>query len=318
MRRYSMVVSAFVIILLGGMVLNSGLTRGAAQATNTPEPIVIEFATSTPTATASKDSPAEPTSTPRVFQIATLPPTEQVAQTNPTSTTTPVPERDTVDFEASDWIGGFYQSNPELQDFYGRPWVAVYGAKSDYSQATLAFELDDAPAAPVQITMLGLDDELEALNPIAVEINNRRVYEDEDIFANWNAVSSDPSVWSEVRLTIDSSLLEEGINTLKLLNLEPSARFNGPPYFLLGGGTISTVDTEVELATLDQNAIELQANSSGPGNSEDNRRDDESKAGKDATKQAKEAERGATKAAKEQEKQQQQEGDEDEDDESDG
>jgi hypothetical protein len=305
MRRYSLALSALVVMLLGGMALNSGLTRGAAQATNTPEPIVIEFATSTPTATASKDSPAEPTSTPRVFQIATLPPTAQVAQTAPTPTATPVEEGDTIDFAASDWIGGFYQSDPELQDYYGRPWVAVYGAQSDYPQAMLAFELDAAPAAPVQITMLGLDDELEALNPIAIEINDRRVYEDEDIFANWNAVSGDPTVWSEVRLTIDPSLLEEGVNTLTLLNREPSASFNGPPYFLLGAGTIVTEDVGVVLASLDQSSVALQASNSSRGNSEDNRQDGD----KEATKDAKEAAKDATKQAKEAEK----EADQDED-----
>lgn len=310
MRRFSLAVSALVAMLLGGTALNSGLPRGAAQATNTPEPIVIEFATSTPTATASKGSPAEPTSTPRVFQIATLPPTAAVVQTAPTPTATPAEEGDTVDFEAVDWIGGFYQSDPGLQDYYGRPWVAVYGAESDYPQAMLAFELDDAPRAPVQMTILGLDDELEALNPIAIEINDRRVYEDEDIFANWNAVSGDPTVWSEVRLTIDPSLLEAGVNTLTLLNREPSASFNGPPYFLVGAGTIVTEDVGVELASLDQSSVALQASNNTRGNSEGNRQDGD----KDATKEAKEATKDAKKQAKEAEK----EADQDEDEEDEG
>lgn len=291
MRRYSLTMIVAVITLFGGIMLNSGFVRGAAQATNTPEPIVIEFATSTPTVAAAQETPAEPTSTPRVFQIATLPPTEAVEQTAPTATATTAPEGDSVAFEAADWIGGFYQSDPGLQDYYGRPWVAVYGSQSDYPQATLAFELDAAPEAPVQITLLGLDDELEALNPIAVEINDRRVYEDEDIFPNWNAVSGDPNVWSEVRLTIDPSLLEEGVNTLTLLNLTPSASFNGPPYFLVGGGRISTGDVGVALASLDQSAVALQADNSGPGNSGDVRQDGSKQATKEAAKAAKDAEK---------------------------
>ena len=287
MRRNPLLTAAGLVMLLVGSMLGGGLAQGASQATNTPEPIVIEFATSTPTeaatATASKDSPAEPTSTPRVFQIATLSPTEsaapteQVAQEPPTPTVTAEASAEVVEFDASDWVGGFYQSDPELQEYYGRPWVAVYGAQSDYPQATLAFELGAVPQAPVAVTVLGLDDELAALNPIAVEINDRRVYEGEDFFANWNAVSGDPSVWSEIRLTIDPSLLDEGVNTLTLLNLDPAPSFNGPPYFLLGAGSIATMDVEVELASLDQGAVALQAGDGNRGNSEVNRQDDTAK-----------------------------------------
>ncbi|HEV2107601.1 MAG TPA: hypothetical protein VGR16_05010, partial [Thermomicrobiales bacterium] len=232
MRQYLVVIGGLLIVLTAAAALDPRVMRGAAQATDTPEPIVIEFATSTPTA-AGKDDAAAPTNTPRVFQIATLPPspepapTEQVGQLPPTPTATG--EENTLAFEAEDWVGGFYQADPDLQAFYGRPWVAVYGAQSDYPQGTLAFRLDDEPEEAVTVTILGLDDELEALNQIAVEINGRRVYEDEAFFANWNAVSGDPSVWTEVRLTIDPSLLQEGVNTLTFLNLEPVASFNGPP-----------------------------------------------------------------------------------------
>lgn len=304
MKRYPAAMSVVVTLLLGGLVFNSGISRGAAQATNTPEPIVIEFATSTPTAAASKDSPADPTSTPRVFQIATLAPTEttvpteQVSQSPPTPTATPVPEADSVEFEASDWVGGFYQSDPDLQAYYGRPWVAVYGAQSDYPQASLAFDLDATPEAPVEITLLGLDDELEALNQIAVEVNGRRVYAGADIFPNWNAVSGDPSVWSEVRLTIDPSLLAAGVNALTLLSLEPNPSFNGPPYFLLGAGSITTTGVALELASLDQSAAALQTDNANRGQSDANRQDGD----KEATKAAKEAEKEAKKDEKEQEK----------------
>jgi hypothetical protein len=283
MRRHFATAASLILIVLSVAALNMRTTRGAAQATNTPEPIVIEFATSTPTVEG-KDDTALPTSTPRVFLIATLPPTEEVAQTAPTATAEPEEsDEDTVvSFEASDWIGGFYQSDPDLQAYYGRPWVAVYGAESDYPQATLAFELDGEPNQPIQVTILGLDDELEALNRMAVEINDRRVYEDEAIFGNWNAVSGDPSVWTEVRLTIDPSLLRDGVNTLTFLNLEPVASFNGPPYFLLGAGTIDAADVEVALASPDQVAVAIRdGDDDNRGNSEGNRQDDKKNKEKD-------------------------------------
>lgn len=286
MRRYLVVTRGLLIVLMAAAALNARATRGAAQATNTPEPIVIEFATSTPT-DAGKDGAAEPTNTPRVFQIATLPPspepapTERVGQVPPTPTATG--EEETREFEAADWVGGFYQGDPDLQAYYGRPWVAVYGAQSDYPRATLAFRLDDKPEQAVTVVILGLDDELEALNQIAVEINGSRVYQDEAFFANWNAVSGDPSVWTEVRLTIDPSLLQEGVNTLTFLNLEPAASFNGPPYFLLGAGSISAGGVEVEIASPDQSALAAggESDDDNRGNSEENRQDDKEKQDKD-------------------------------------
>jgi len=124
-----------------------------------------------------------------------------------------------------------------------RSTTAVRGSPSTAApattpSATLRFTLDDEPDEAITLTILGLDDELDGLNPIAIDVNDERVYEGDNVFVNWNAVTGDPSVWSQTAFRIQPSLLEDGENTFTITNLDPSDSFNGPPYFLLGGGSI--------------------------------------------------------------------------------
>ena len=87
----------------------------------------------------------------------------------PPAAPTLAPARDVrLQFTAEDWAGGYYRGDSQA---YGRPWVAVYGALSDYPQATLGFTLDATPGRAATISITGLDDEWETLNPITLEVN---------------------------------------------------------------------------------------------------------------------------------------------------
>lgn len=250
MRRITIPVALLatvgLLVVLVTSLVRSQSAATAAQADPTATPIVIELVPQTPADAGKVEAGADATATPRVILIATLPPTQE-----PATAPTEVPARFEVAFEADDWIGGFYQQDPALQDTYGRPWLAIYGAASDYPRATLAFELDEAPTTPVVMTLSGLDDELETLNRIAVDVNGARVYEGDSFFANWDMTTGDPTVWSQVRLTIAPELLRDDENAITLLNLEPEANVEGPPYILLGEGMIAA-DVEVEIETPDE------------------------------------------------------------------
>ena len=168
---------------------------GDATATPTPRVIVIRptpTPSSPPTATAPPNRAALPTATPSVITIetpaptgvtptptATAAPTRHHRQprprahgdTGPTATplptATPIPSppaaptlapaRDVrLQFTAEDWVGGYYRGDSQA---YGRPWVAVYGALSDFPRATLGFTLDATPGRAATISITGLDDE---------------------------------------------------------------------------------------------------------------------------------------------------------------
>ncbi|MBA2597374.1 MAG: hypothetical protein H0V00_12205 [Chloroflexia bacterium] len=141
-----------------------------------------------------------------------------------------------VEFVAEDWRGGYFQADGGI---YGRPWVAVYGALSDFPRAALSFSLDTAPSGAATIGITGMDDELGTLNPVAVEVNGERVYEGPSPFANWDGTAQGvTAAWTTVPLTIPSGVLSAGPNEITLANLSPVASFNAPPYVLLAGAVL--------------------------------------------------------------------------------
>jgi hypothetical protein len=146
------------------------------------------------------------------------------------------PQSSIATFTAADWRGGYYQGNGR---FYGRAWTAVYGAASAYPRATLRFRLDAAPSGPSTFTMTGLDDELPAANPIAVEVNGTRVFSGPSPFANWDGIGNGANAaWTRAAITIPAEMLRAGRNEIAVLNLSPSANVNAPPYILLGEATL--------------------------------------------------------------------------------
>jgi hypothetical protein len=139
-------------------------------------------------------------------------------------------------FTAADWGGAFYRGDDQ---FYGRPWSAIYGAASEYPRATIRFRLDAEPTGPATLTITGLDDELDAPNPIAIEVNGQQVFTGPSSFPNWDGVGNgENAAWTEVEVTIPAELLRQGRNEIAVANLSPSGNFNAPPYVLLADATL--------------------------------------------------------------------------------
>ena len=214
----------------------------AALPTATSAVITIETPaapgmTPTPTATTAPTIPP-PTSTP-------LPTATPTATPLPTATPSPAPQvaptlapaRDVrLQFTADDWVGGYYRGDSQT---YGRPWAAVYGALSDYPRATLGFTLDATPGRAATLSITGLDDEWQSLNPVALEVNGQAVFSGPSPFLNWDGVGNGANAaWTTVPFTIPSGILRAGPNEITFANLSPVASFNAPPYVLLADATL--------------------------------------------------------------------------------
>ena len=246
---------------------------GDATATPTPRVIVVK-PTPTPsspaTATAPPNRAALPTATPAVITIetpapagATSTPTATAAPTAPGATSnrysgtndTADSNRDPVAHGHTDPVAtrgpdvgsrsrrspavhrrglgrrGYYRGDSQA---YGRPWVAVYGALSEFPRATLGFTLDATPGRAATISITGLDDEWGTLNPIALEVNGEPVFSGPSPFVNWDGVGNGANAaWTTIPFTIPSGILRAGPNEITFANLTPVASFNAPPYVLL-------------------------------------------------------------------------------------
>jgi hypothetical protein len=227
----------------------------AALPTATAPVITIETpapsgVTPSPTATAVPTTPPTPTATP--LPTATPPPT---ATPLPTATPTPpaaptlAPARDVrLRFTAEDWAGGYYRGDSQA---YGRPWVAVYGALSEFPRATLGFTLDATPGRAATISITGLDDEWETLNPITLEVNGEAVYTGPSPFLNWDGIGNGANAaWTTVPFTIPSGLLRAGPNEISFANNSPAASFDSPPYVLLADAVLEISGRATEVSTL--------------------------------------------------------------------
>ena len=240
--------------LVGAMIVGDryGPTAAAAQTAPTPTPISFTVVGKTPTATA-----AAPTATPRPLALPTATPRPTPSPTAttspPTATATSAPS---ITFTAQDWQGGLYRGDGQA---YGRPWVAIYGALSQYPRATLSFELPDAPTAPLAFHVAGLDDEIAGPTGIAIEINGATV-QLASPFADFNADFANAN-WTELDLLIPAELLQKGQNSIAFANLTQSSSVGVPPYFLLAEGTIGpATDAALESATT---VIEIQLSDKG-------------------------------------------------------
>jgi len=141
-----------------------------------------------------------------------------------------------ISFSAEEWQGGYYRGDSLA---YGRPWVALYGASSRYPNATLTLTLEENPVGTAFITIAGLDDEWQAVNEIALEVNGERVFSGPSPFANWDGIGNGATAaWTTIPFTIPPDIMRAGPNEIQILNLTPGSNFDAPPYLLLADATL--------------------------------------------------------------------------------
>lgn len=203
----------------------TAILRPVATVSPTPFPTPSPTPAPSPTPT-----PEPPTATPQ--PTATPSPTVPPPTATPTATPPPTPAPDVrVEFEAADWSGGYYRGDALA---YGRPWIALYGAQSEYPSASLGFALDAAPAGPATLTLTGLDDEWAAANELALDVNGQRVFAGPSPFPNWDGVGAgEGAAWTTITIELPAGLLQAGTNEVVVSNLTPGANFGAPPYVLL-------------------------------------------------------------------------------------
>lgn len=137
-------------------------------------------------------------------------------------------------FVASDWNGAYYQATGNLQ-----PWSALYAQSTGYGDGTLQFKVAGEPAAEsFTLTLEGMTSENWTNLPIAVRINGQEVYTGTSPFATWNGTDGQQP-WTDVRLDLPASALQQGENTITIVNLVDQGGFSVPPYVLLAGGTLT-------------------------------------------------------------------------------
>ncbi|HET8523179.1 MAG TPA: cupin domain-containing protein [Thermomicrobiales bacterium] len=145
-----------------------------------------------------------------------------------------------VNFSASDWTGGWYRSD---SDWYGRPWMAIYGAESDYPNARLSFSLDINPSGKATLSVTGLDDEWPGNTRINIDVNGKNIFSDESPFQSWDGdltTQGANAVWTTVQFPIPPGVLQRGSNLVAISNLEPYSNFSDPPYILLSDAEVET------------------------------------------------------------------------------
>ena len=253
----SLLAGLALVTLAGGLAAGlaagaGGAAPGLGQVAPTPTPRLLRPIGSTATPPPDSTPASTPTTaaTPRLLRpLGPTPTPTPTATPRPTATPTPPPTLTPtpppalrVAFAAEDWAGGYYRGDRE---YYGRPWVAVYGARSAYPWATLTFALAAPPSGPATLTLTGLDDEWAGPNEIALELNGRRVYAGPSPFPDWDGVGTgEDAAWTAVAFALPAELLRAGPNEVAVANLAPAANFGTPPYVLLAEATLEVPASE--------------------------------------------------------------------------
>lgn len=241
--------AALIAAIIGGAARlrqDDGPPQASAQAvstiarsTATPNRAHLAASVETPT-----PAPAAPTPTEGLHAILAATKLPDAAP-SPTATKATKRERKSTStgsaaiamtFTMSDWRGG-YAGN---QTWYGRPWIAIYGAQSAYPRATLDFSLKNAPSGEATLTLDGLDDEWAGNVAISVTVNGVSVYEADSPFVSWNGQGRGENArWTAHAFEIPAGMLRAGDNQIVVANLEPVANFGTAPYVLLSDASLT-------------------------------------------------------------------------------
>jgi hypothetical protein len=245
-------------------VVVAAATVTTVPATSLPTPTPV-FLSPTPVPT--------PTATAPPVQVVAPPPTPTVAPPPATVLPTIGPQATTrLAFTAADWKDALYRGDAQ---YYGRPWVAIYGAYSEYPRATLSFTLTGTPSQAATVTITGLDDEWADLNQIALDVNGQVIFTGASPFPNWDGVGNgENAAWTSVPFSIPAGVLRAGPNDLTLSNLTPADSFNSPPYVLVSDVTLDLPASDGAAAV--PAIVPIDANTNGDHQGKKKQKDDKS------------------------------------------
>lgn len=235
-RQFVTVISGIALgsILVLALIVGFGSAPSSAQADPTPEDPPLLFQTAVPSEDEDDGGEGE------------TPGFQSGGQTNNGDEDEPAEAAagsDTLEFGADAWSGGYYRGDAE---WYGRPWISLYGAQSEYPRGTIQFELARDPSRPIVLTIEGLDDEAAGRNQIAVFVNGQRVFTGDAWFEGWDGTGQgETAPWTAVEITIPAGLFVAGQNRISITNESPAANFGGPPYVLLSTGSLEAGEDDL-------------------------------------------------------------------------
>jgi len=236
------------------------LSQSAVPAATAPERATSSVTITTPAPVRATIRPSPPAAPPtpaaviaKPTRTATAAATATPKRKKPQATATSVPEvaielsgptiaavNEVVpvsrDFAASDWQGGFTGD----QSWYGRPWIALYGAQSQDPQASISFTLASAPSGRTKILIDGLDDEWPGNVSVAISVNGVSIFAGASPWETWNGEGhGEHANWTTASLSIPAGTLRVGDNQIVVANTEPADNFGTGPYVLLSGASLA-------------------------------------------------------------------------------
>ncbi len=136
---------------------------------------------------------------------------------------------------AADQLTGAYDRDDHT--LFGRTEKALYGAGSDYNQATITFNLARAPTGKPVLRLTGLDDELATHCNFEVLVNGVSIFNGPNSFPNVpntdTGVGGKDRYWDDMTIAVPASVLKAGSNTILLRNTTPWRGSLGVPYILI-------------------------------------------------------------------------------------
>jgi eukaryotic-like serine/threonine-protein kinase len=232
--------------VLGGVVEGSPVTAPpTAVPTDTPlppteTPVPLPTDTPAPLPTDTPAPPPPPTDTPVPEQIPPPLPTDTPVPEPEPPTPTPAPEPlpgNTIALEDTAFAGGYTRSNGL---YHGRSAHWVYGQGTQYSTMSATFNVDNPPAGPAVLTIVGIDSEDKAKTPMNITLNGVVIYEGPNPLPNDNSSGPNgPGNWGSFTWPIGPGVLQPGANTLSITNLDPSPKINFPIFIMVDYASIS-------------------------------------------------------------------------------
>lgn len=139
--------------------------------------------------------------------------------------------------EDATFVGGW--RNPDDSVYRGRTATWVYGARTDYSTMTARFDLPAEPQGDAVLEIVGLDSEGADQTNIQIAMNDQIVFQGPAPFPSDSGDPGTDAPWMKRGLRLRSGLLRQGENALTIKNLEDTANFGVPPWFMVDQATVS-------------------------------------------------------------------------------